>query len=183
MSNKMKIKDFKNIVAEEPIELNVRPSNKPIKQDIDSQRFDNIQANRLQAYRLMKKKVLSKEELTTFSNLNLNNEELNKQLHQNAAYTLSDSQHNSCDKKDLSLINQFEEFYKQKNDPDNVPSTSYLDNNENTNNLHLVRLKNENYEIKMKYILGTSLNSSNSFCFHKDEKWIIYISQNLVYQY
>jgi hypothetical protein len=183
MKNKFKNKDYKDIVAEEPVELSVRPSNKPIKQDIDSQKLDNIQINRLQAYRLMKKKVLTKEELTSLSGYNLNNEELNKQMHQNAVNALSDSQLNSYDKKDLSLINQFEEFYKQKQDPDNIPSTSYLDKRDEENiasdNL-FSRNKNDSYEVNMRYVIGTNLNSVYSFCFHKDEKWIVYISQNLV---
>jgi hypothetical protein len=183
MKNKFtkKQKSHNDITAEEPAELGVRPSNKPLKQDIDSQKLDNIKTNRLQAYRLMKKKVLTKEELTNFANLNFNNEELNKQIHQNVySAETGDLQSNPSDKKDLSLINQFEEFYKQKNDPENFPKISYLDNSANINNVHFNKNKNEYYEVKNRYILGASLNSKFSFCFDKNDKWIIYINQNLV---
>ena len=155
---------------EDPIELKVKPIGKPIKQEIESHKIENAKNSRLHAYRMMRKKNMTKEELTNFSKINLNEEVLNKDFHQNLYEGIDERSEGS--KKDLSLINQFEEYYKEKFKPEHNP----IFNDNIQNNL---KKKNEFYEIRFKYTLGSNINS-NSIVFHKEEKWIAYINQNLV---
>jgi hypothetical protein len=151
---------------EEPVQLKIKPSDKPIKQDIESAKIDNAKNSRLQAYRMMKKRVQTKEEITNFSRIN--DEQLNKEMHQNIYYGIDDKP--SIDKKELSLLNQFEEYYKEKLKPDNITNISAI---------HNIKNKNEFYEMKIKYILGATIGR-DSICYHKKDKWIVYINQNMV---
>jgi hypothetical protein len=150
-------------LLEEPVELKIRPSDRPIKQDIEAFKIDHAKNSRLQAYRMMRKRPPTKEEITSLSRIN--EEQLHKEMHQNIYYGIDDRL--SIDRKELSLLNQFDEYYKEKQKPDSNINIPVLQNIG----------KNEFYEMKMKYVLGASISSVS---FHKKEKWIAYINQNMV---
>jgi hypothetical protein len=175
-------------LQEDKIQINnVKPLNRPNKINKSITQNQNVNTNegkdnRLKAYSLMKKKIISREEINELSKVNIENELLNKNIYEGSVYIQGkiENERNkpyiNNSKTDLSLINQFEDYYRNKFEE--------KESHENENNLNInpnLNLnKNELYEVNLDYIFGINMHNANSLCFHKKEKWVAYLNKNLI---
>jgi len=170
-----KVTDDKNNNNEIPMELNVKPTKPPTKEDKNDQIegiSEDSKQNRLKAFNLMKKKE-SKEEM----NKNINSIEAKKKLNQNITYkdeNFPEANSQLQNPNNMSIFNNFiaekQKFFETK---DNYQNPSYVNDEENQD-------QSNSFEVKLKYSLGVNTNSNAGICYHKQHRWVAYVNKNLV---
>jgi len=123
--------------------------------------------NRKKAYDLMKKNILSNSEVQ-----NLNNSKTIAELPENKINTQYQ------DKRETNLIG-----YEDGN-----AENSFQKNNRSSSKNKQVEPNKYNPFVNLSYVLGTNLNLPNLsehnldelICFHKKDKWIAHLNQNLI---
>ena len=123
--------------------------------------------NRKKAYDLMKKNILSNSEVQ-----NLNNSKTIAELPENKIHTQYQ------DKRETNLIG-----YEDGN-----AENSFQKNNRSSLKNKQVEPNKYNPFVNLSYVLGTNLNLPNLsehnldelICFHKKDKWIAHLNQNLI---
>jgi hypothetical protein len=193
-----------NILNEEMIEIsNIKPSDvpkKPNKSELEflSEKKSNldlneIKANRLKAYDMLRKKPMSKEEINQLSKMN--NEPLNPGMYQGGYFHGEEKEKvNITNRSNLSLVNQFEQYFNNKfvdSGKDNVYNREDEIEEKNlaqqTNDPRNIK-SSQGYDVKLNYCFGINTHCfsygnptrPSSICFHKKEKWVAYLNNNLI---
>lgn len=195
---------IENILEEEKIEIsNIKPSDVPKKPNKNELEFirgeksnsdlNEVKANRIKAYDMLRKKPISKEQIDKLSQIN--NDLLNPGIFQgNYFHETEKEKVNITNRSNLSLVNQFEQYFNNKfvdSGKENIYDR--LDENDGKissqqRNDSLNIKYSQGYDAKLNYCFGINTHSfeksnhyrTSSICFHKKEKWVAYLNQNLI---